>query len=244
MDAERESTAAMAAWGVVLGGKKIGARAVHISGGLDSTCPADCPLRLAGACYARALPAWRMRKAAGLDAGLGVTWTQACSEASVHVERGRADAIRLAVYGDVPSVAAAGGPGRRVDVAAIVAELGNRARPVWGYTHHGYGPCDAEALLCAGIVIRRSCEGLMGVDVIATASPGVPIATMLPSASASGPRTLTTLHGRPVIVCPEAHVRGHAKDCLSCGLCWKQPCVAVGVPAHGGGRKRADAITA
>ena len=64
-----------------------------------------------------------------------------------------------------------------------------------------------------------------------------PVTTVLPSTQLTN---TTTPKGRKVVVCP-AVIKDDV-SCQSCGLCARLRDAIVGFPAHGNGKKKADAV--
>jgi len=134
--------------------------------------------------------------------------------------------------------------GGRID-ADLVASLAdaNKGKRGFTYTHHNVIQSEANRATVAaanadGFTINLSGNNLRHADALADLQAG-PVVVVLPS-SVQGKAEIATPKGRKVVVCPATY--RDDTSCASCGLCAvRDRKVMVGFPAHGTGKRKADA---
>lgn len=198
------------------------------------TCPDACPLRNNG-CYAGGGPlAIYWRKVTEGKAGV------AFADFVKQVARLPKGILwRHNQAGDLA--------GNRVQIdAQALSDLVRANKGKRGFTYTHYNPKvagNADAIRDAnaqGFTINLSGNSLAHADALADADCG-PVVTILP-ADMTGKRVISTPKGRKVVVCPATY--RDDVSCASCGLCAiSKRNTIVGFPAHGNGKRKADAIS-
>ena len=235
------------------GNKKVGK--IPVSTTSASTCPAICPFNHAneGGCYANAGPL-AMHWAKVTDGNRGDTFQVFLGKVSA-MPRGQL--WRHNQAGDLP------GNGDKLDADACVDLcLANAGKRGWTYTHYDVLDSDYNAnvvkhMVMNGFVVNLSGNNLNHADKLADLDIA-PVTTVLPieyeRTSAKGEwtetlaeykqridiRNVTTPSGRKVTVCPATYMDD--VSCEDCQLCARLRDAIVGFPAHGSGKKKADAI--
>lgn len=196
------------------------------------SCPASCGMR--GACYAMCGPLamhWRKLddRTRGCDLSEFVNQIKSLPEGQLW---------RCNQAGDLP------GANDQIDPIAfgqiVTANHGKRG---FTYTHYPMNADNAAQIKLAndnGFTVNLSADNLEHADRLASLGIG-PVAVVLPSSAAEGPKVIKTPAGRNVLICPAA--RSDNFTCANCGLC----AVAtrktiVGLPAHGTKVKTANQI--
>jgi len=214
------------------GNKKVGK--IPVSTTTAATCPDVCPFNHAneGGCYANAGPL-AMHWAKVTDGSRGDTWQVFLGK----VASMKADTLwRHNQAGDLA------GNGKRLDAKAnMELAQANTGKRGWTYTHYDvlsskHNANVVEQMNGMGFVVNLSGNNLAHADKLADLGIA-PVTTVLP---ANQMTNTTTPSGRKVVVCP-AVVRDDV-SCESCGLCARMRDAIVGFPAHGNGKKKADAI--
>ena len=212
--------------------KKVGK--IPVSTTSASTCPAICPFNHAnaGGCYANAGPL-AMHWAKVTDGNRGDAWQVFIGK----VSNMKADTLwRHNQAGDLA------GDGKRLDATAnFQLSEANKGKRGWTYTHYDVLSDDhnanvVEQMVKDGFVVNLSGNNLAHADDLY--DKGIaPVTTVLPSTQLTN---TTTPKGRKVVVCP-AVIKDDV-SCQSCGLCARLRDAIVGFPAHGNGKKKADAV--
>jgi hypothetical protein len=134
------------------------------------------------------------------------------------------------------------GDGKRLDATAnFQLSEANKGKRGWTYTHYDVLSDDhnanvVEQMVKDGFVVNLSGNNLAHADDLY--DKGIaPVTTVLPSTQLTN---TTTPKGRKVVVCP-AVIKDDV-SCQSCGLCARLRDAIVGFPAHGNGKKKADAV--
>ena len=199
-----------------------------------STCPAICPFNHAneGGCYANAGPL-AMHWAKVTDGNRGDTWSVFTGKIA-NLKEGQL--WRHNQAGDLP------GDGDTLDTKACMelAEA-NTGKRGWTYTHYdvcenGLNRAVVKQMNGMGFVVNLSGNNLAHADDLYDLSIA-PVTTVLPSDQMTN---TVTPKGRKVVVCP-AVVKDDV-SCEDCQLCARLRDAIVGFPAHGNGKKKADAI--
>lgn len=209
------------------------------------TCAPSCPFAGNG-CYAESGPLaflWSSMSKAGPNAEFKngratmrtTDWNGLCGSVAALP----ADTLwRHNQAGDLPH------NGGKLD-AGMIGQLvdANDGKRGFTYTHHNVTQsAENRAVVSdansAGFTINLSGNNLPHADALADLNAG-PVVVVLPS-SVQGKADIATPKGRKVVVCPATY-----KDdvsCATCGLCAvRDRKVIVGFPAHGTGKKKADA---
>lgn len=213
---------------------------IPVSTSNKATCPAACPLKETGACYAKHGPLGMLWSA--IDNGNtkrgAITW-------DVLIDRVKALPLdqlwRHNQAGDLP------GEGDEIDCNALVdlvaANSGKRGftythKPVEGYETVPMNNRDAIRHANAnGFTVNLSADNLSEADDLKALNIG-PVVTVLPR---EAPAVTYTPKGHKVVVCP-AQQRDDV-TCKTCGLCAiSTRDVIIGFLAHGVSAKRAEAI--
>jgi len=212
--------------------KKVGK--IPVSTTTASTCPDVCPFNHAneGGCYANAGPlAMHWQKVTAGERG--DTWQVFLGK----VRNMKADTLwRHNQAGDLA------GDGDTLDTKAnIELAQANEGKRGWTYTHYdvldnGLNRAVVKQMNGMGFVVNLSGNNLAHADRLADLGIA-PVTTVLP---ANQMTNTTTPSGRKVVVCPA--VVHDDVSCESCGLCARMRDAIVGFPAHGNGKKKADAI--
>jgi hypothetical protein len=214
------------------GNKKVGK--IPVSTTSASTCPAICPFNHAneGGCYANAGPL-AMHWAKVTDGNRGDTWPVFTGKIA-NLKEGQL--WRHNQAGDLP------GDGDTLDTKACMelAEA-NTGKRGWTYTHYdvcenGLNRAVVKQMNGMGFVVNLSGNNLAHADDLYDLGIG-PVTTVLPSDQLTN---TVTPKGRKVVVCP-AVVKDDV-SCEDCQLCARLRDAIVGFPAHGNGKKKADAI--
>lgn len=218
----------------VSGNSKTGPIPVSITAA--STCPASCPLRDGGGCYAESgYVAIHWRRVTSGERG--TDWEMFCRQVAA-LPRGQL--WRHNQAGDLPGV------GDAVD-AAELAELvrANRGRSGFTYTHKPMDvPGNAEAVRAAnegGFTVNLSADDLAEADRLSDLGIAPVVAVLPEEVDGASARSLRTPAGRTVTVCP-ATWRDDV-TCARCGICQRADRgTVVGFPAHGARKRRASAV--
>ncbi len=212
--------------------KKVGK--IPVSTTSASTCPAICPFNHAneGGCYANAGPL-AMHWAKVTDGNRGDTFQVFLGKVSA-MPKGQL--WRHNQAGDLP------GNGDKLDAEACVDLcLANAGKRGWTYTHYDvlgnhHNANVVEHMNMNGFVVNLSGNNLAHADDLYDLGIA-PVTTVLPSDQLTN---TVTPKGRKVVVCP-AVVKDDV-SCEDCQLCARLRDAIVGFPAHGNGKKKADAV--
>ena len=212
--------------------KKVGK--IPVSTTSASTCPAICPFNHAneGGCYANAGPL-AMHWAKVTDGNRGDTWSVFTGKIA-NLKDGQL--WRHNQAGDLP------GNGDKLDATACFQlSEANKGKRGWTYTHYDVLNSKQNASVVQqmngdGFVVNLSGNNLAHADDLYDLGIG-PVTTVLPSDQMTN---TVTPKGRKVVVCP-AVVKDDV-SCEDCQLCARLRDAIVGFPAHGNGKKKADAI--
>lgn len=195
------------------------------------TCPDDCPFKKNG-CYADGGPL-AMHWAKVTDRQRGDTFQVFLGKISA-LPKGQL--WRHNQAGDLP------GKDGMLDAEACFklseASIGKRG---FTYTHYDVLNREGNALVIQdmvadGFVVNLSGNSLDHADKLADLDIA-PVTTVLPSDQMTN---TVTPAGRKVVVCPA--VTRDDVSCEDCQLCARLRDVIVGFPAHGNGKKKADAV--
>lgn len=199
-----------------------------------STCPAVCPFNHAneGGCYANAGPL-AMHWAKVTDGNRGDTWPVFIGK----IANMKAGTLwRHNQAGDLP------GDGNTLDTKSCMelAEA-NTGKRGWTYTHYdvcenGLNRAVVKQMNGMGFVVNLSGNNLAHADDLYDLGIA-PVTTVLPSDQMTN---TVTPKGRKVVVCP-AVVKDDV-SCEDCQLCARLRDAIIGFPAHGNGKKKADAV--
>lgn len=209
--------------------KKVGK--IPVSTTSASTCPDDCPFKKDG-CYADGGPL-AMHWAKVTSGERGVTWPIFIG----FIRNLLPDTLwRHNQAGDLP------GDGDTLDATACF-ELSeaNKGKRGWTYTHYDvlnnkHNANVVQQMVRDGFVVNLSGNNLAHADDLYDTRVA-PVTTVLPSDQMTN---TVTPKGRKVVVCP-AVVKDDV-SCEDCQLCARLRDAIVGFPAHGNGKKKADAI--
>ena len=212
--------------------KKVGK--IPVSTTSASTCPAICPFNHAneGGCYANAGPL-AMHWAKVTDGNRGDTWSVFTGKIA-NLKDGQL--WRHNQAGDLA------GDGKRLDAKAnFQLSEANKGKRGWTYTHYDvindkHNANVVQQMNGDGFVVNLSGNNLAHADDLYDLRIG-PVTTVLPSDQMTN---TVTPKGRKVVVCP-AVVKDDV-SCEDCQLCARLRDAIVGFPAHGNGKKKADAI--
>lgn len=225
---------------------------IPVSTSSADTCPDDCPFKGNG-CYAYGYP-------------LKGHWDKVTDRQrgdTFQVFLGKISALpkgqlwRHNQAGDLP-----GSNGKLDADACVDLCLANAGKRGWTYTHYNVLDSDYNAnvvkhMVMNGFVVNLSGNSLDHADKLADLDIA-PVTTVLPieyeRTSAKGEwtetlaeykqridiRNVTTPSGRKVTVCPATYMDD--VSCETCQLCARLRDVIVGFPAHGNGKKKADAV--
>ena len=225
---------------------------IPVSTSSADTCPDDCPFKGNG-CYAYGYP-------------LKGHWDKVTDRQrgdTFQVFLGKISALpkgqlwRHNQAGDLP-----GSNGKLDAIACVDLCLANAGKRGWTYTHYNVLDSDYNAnvvkhMVMNGFVVNLSGNSLDHADKLADLDIA-PVTTVLPieyeRTSAKGEwtetlaeykqridiRNVTTPSGRKVTVCPATYMDD--VSCETCQLCARLRDVIVGFPAHGNGKKKADAV--
>ena len=233
--------------------KKVGK--IPVSTTTAATCPSVCPFNHAneGGCYANAGPL-AMHWAKVSEGQRGDTWSVFIGK----VANMKADTLwRHNQAGDLP------GDGKLLDAQAnFQLSEANKGKRGWTYTHYDVLNYEGNALIVQemvadGFVVNLSGNNLAHADAlydlgIAPVTTVMPIEYERKSVKGEWTETLAeykarvdvsnikTGAGRKVTVCPATYMDD--VSCESCGLCARLRDTIVGFPAHGNGKKKADAV--
>lgn len=209
------------------GNAKIGP--IPVSTSSAETCPAACPFRDGGGCYADYGPLsihWRK-----ISAGQrGSAWSEFCKM----IERLPFGQLwRHNQAGDLP------GKSNRIDRRKlrqlVKANVGKRG---WTYTHKPLTPTNIEAIRHAnenGFTVNISANSAVDAAKIVLENPGLPVVCVLPSDTSD---KVQAVDGVRVVTCP-ATLRDIT--CEECKLCQRsERDFVIGFPAHGSGKKKAE----
>jgi len=204
---------------------------IPVSTSSADTCPDDCPFKGNG-CYAYGYP-------------LKGHWDKVTDRQrgdTFQVFLGKISALpkgqlwRHNQAGDLP------GKDGMLDAEACFklseASIGKRG---FTYTHYDVLNREGNALIIQdmiadGFVVNLSGNSLDHADKLADLDIA-PVTTVLPSDQMTN---TVTPAGRKVVVCPA--VTRDDVSCEDCQLCARLRDVIVGFPAHGNGKKKADAV--
>jgi hypothetical protein len=198
------------------------------------TCPSVCPFNHAneGGCYANAGPL-AMHWAKVTDGNRGDTWSVFVGKIA-NLKEGQL--WRHNQAGDLA------GDGKRLDAKAnFQLSEANKGKRGWTYTHYDvlnskHNANVVQQMNGDGFVVNLSGNNLAHADDLYDLGIA-PVTTVLPSDQLTN---TTTPKGRKVVVCP-AVVKDDV-SCEDCGLCARLRDAIVGFPAHGTGKKKADAV--
>ena len=195
------------------------------------TCPDDCPFKKNG-CYADGGPL-AMHWAKVTDRQRGDTFQVFLGKVSA-LPKGQL--WRHNQAGDLP-----GSNGKLDADACVDLCLANAGKRGWTYTHYNVLDNDYNAnvvkhMVMNGFVVNLSGNSLDHADKLADLDIA-PVTTVLPSDQMTN---TVTPAGRKVVVCPA--VTRDDVSCEDCQLCARLRDVIVGFPAHGNGKKKADAV--
>ena len=212
--------------------KKVGK--IPVSTTSASTCPAVCPFNHAneGGCYANAGPL-AMHWAKVTDGNRGDTWSVFTGKIA-NLKDGQL--WRHNQAGDLA------GDGKRLDAKAnFQLSEDNKGKRGWTYTHYDvlnskHNASVVQQMNGDGFVVNLSGNNLAHADDLYDLGIA-PVTTVLPSDQMTN---TVTPKGRKVVVCP-AVVKDDV-SCEDCQLCARLRDAIVGFPAHGNGKKKADAI--
>lgn len=204
---------------------------IPVSTSTADTCPTACPFNSGNGCYAASGP-------------LALHWAK--------VTRGDAggsfdtflDQIRALPDGQLWRHNQAGdltGDGKHLDGEKVWAlARANDGKRGFTYTHYdprdGFNGQVISEANRRGFTVNLSANDLTHADTLADTNTG-PVVVVLP---ADATQNTMTPAGRKVVVCP-ATIRDDV-SCATCGLCARLRDAIVGFPAHGTGKKKADAI--
>ena len=212
--------------------KKVGK--IPVSTTSASTCPAICPFNHAneGGCYANAGPL-AMHWAKVTDGNRGDTWSVFTGKIA-NLKEGQL--WRHNQAGDWA------GDGNTLDAKAnFQLSEANKGKRGWTYTHYDvinnkHNANVVEQMVRDGFVVNLSGNNLTHADELYDTRVA-PVTTVLPSDQMTN---TVTPKGRKVVVCP-AVVKDDV-SCEDCQLCARLRDAIVGFPAHGNGKKKADAV--
>lgn len=212
--------------------KKVGK--IPVSTTSASTCPAICPFNHAneGGCYANAGPL-AMHWAKVTDGNRGDTWPVFIGKIA-NMKAGQL--WRHNQAGDLA------GDGNTLDAKAnFQLSEANKGKHGWTYTHYDvinnrHNANVVQQMVRDGFVVNLSGNNLAHADDLYDTCVA-PVTTVLPSDQMTN---TVTPKGRKVVVCP-AVVKDDV-SCEDCKLCARMRDVIVGFPAHGNGKKKADAV--
>ena len=204
---------------------------IPVSTSSADTCPDDCPFKGNG-CYAYGYP-------------LKGHWDKVTDRQrgdTFQVFLGKISALpkgqlwRHNQAGDLP-----GSNGKLDAIACVDLCLANAGKRGWTYTHYNVLDSDYNAnvvkhMVMNGFVVNLSGNSLDHADKLADLDIA-PVTTVLPSDQMTN---TVTPAGRKVVVCPA--VTRDDVSCEDCQLCARLRDVIVGFPAHGNGKKKADAV--
>ena len=225
---------------------------IPVSTSSADTCPDDCPFKKNG-CYADGGPL-AMHWAKVTDRQRGDTFQVFLGKVSA-LPKGQL--WRHNQAGDLP-----GSNGKLDADACVDLCLANAGKRGWTYTHYNVLDSDYNAnvvkhMVMNGFVVNLSGNSLDHADKLADLDIA-PVTTVLPieyeRTSAKGEwtetlaeykqridiRNVTTPSGRKVTVCPATYMDD--VSCETCQLCARLRDAIVGFPAHGNGKKKADAV--
>lgn len=204
---------------------------IPVSTSSADTCPDDCPFKGNG-CYAYGYP-------------LKGHWDKVTDRQrgdTFQVFLGKIAALpkgqlwRHNQAGDLP-----GSNGKLDADACVDLCLANAGKRGWTYTHYNvldndYNSNVVKHMVMNGFVVNLSGNSLDHADKLADLGIA-PVTTVLPSDQMTN---TVTPAGRKVVVCPA--VTKDDVSCEDCQLCARLRDVIVGFPAHGNGKKKADAV--
>ena len=199
-----------------------------------ATCPDICPFNHAnaGGCYANAGPL-AMHWAKVTSGERGDTW---------QVFLGKITNLRDGQLWRHNQAGDLAGDGKRLDAKAnMELAQANTGKRGWTYTHYDvlrnkHNANVVEQMNGMGFVVNLSGNNLAHADDLYDMGIA-PVTTVLPSDQLTN---TVTPKGRKVVVCP-AVVKDDV-SCKSCGLCARLRDAIIGFPAHGNGKKKADAV--
>jgi hypothetical protein len=206
---------------------------IPVSTSTAETCPTVCPFNHmnAGGCYAATGPlALHWRKVTEGKAGTSFDRFLAQVAALPDGQLWRHNAA-----GDLP------GQGDDLDIMALSQLIqANRGKRGFAYTHKPLNDGHEQDMIAIanrnGFTINLSANNLSHADELAQLAIA-PVVCVLP---ADATENTTTPQGRKVVVCPAT--QRDDVSCATCGLCARLRDAIVGFPAHGNGKKKADAI--
>jgi len=213
---------------LVSGNLKIGKLPVSTSSA--DTCPAACPFRAGGGCYADYGPLqihWKK-----ISAGQrGSSWGEFCR---MIADLPMGQAWRHNQAGDLP------GRSNRIDRAKlrqlVKANAGKRG---WTYTHKPLTETNVRAIREAnagGFTVNVSANDATHAASVKRDYPDLPVACVLPADTTA---KVQTADGVRIVTCP-ATLRDDV-TCEKCLLCQRSDRdYVIGFPAHGSGRKKAE----
>ena len=206
---------------------------IPVSTSTALTCPTSCPFNHAnrGGCYAEFGPLalfWHK-----VTAGeTGSDWSDFCDSIAALPD---GQLWRHNQAGDLP------GAGDTLDITAfdqlVTANQGKRG---FTYTHKPLATqAERDAIAHAnasGFTVNLSANTLAHADELAALGIA-PVVAVVPIDQT---QNTVTPAGRKVVICPAT--QRDDVSCASCGLCARLRDAIVGFPAHGPGKKRAQAV--
>ena len=204
---------------------------IPVSTSSADTCPDDCPFKDNG-CYADGYP-------------LKGHWDKVTKK-----ERGDTFQVFLGKVSVMPEGQLwrhnqagdlAGSNGKLDAKANFQLSEANKGKRGWTYTHYDvlnikHNANVVEQMVGDGFVVNLSGNSLDHADKLADLDIA-PVTTVLPSDQMTN---TVTPAGRKVVVCPA--VTRDDISCEDCQLCARLRDVIIGFPAHGNGKKKADAV--
>ena len=212
----------------VSGNAKIGP--IPVSTSSADTCPAACPFRAGGGCYADYGPLtihWRK-----ISAGQrGASW----GEFVAMIDRlPVGQPWRHNQAGDLP------GKSNRIDRAKLRSLVrANTGKRGWTYTHKPLTEANVRAIREAndnGFCVNVSANDIAHAVSVKQEFPGLPVACVLPADTVA---KVQTVDGVRIVTCPATLRDG--VTCADCMLCQRADRdFVIGFPAHGSGKKKAE----
>jgi len=207
---------------------------IPVSTTTSATCPSVCPFNHAneGGCYANAGPL-AMHWAKVSEGHRGDTWSVFIGKVANMMD---GQLWRHNQAGDLP------GNGYTLDATSCFQlSEANKGKRGWSYTHYDVLSSKHNANVVQqmngdGFVVNLSGNNLAHADDLYDLGIA-PVTTVLPSDQMTN---TVTPKGRKVVVCP-AVVKDDV-SCEDCQLCARLRDAIVGFPAHGNGKKKADAV--
>lgn len=195
-----------------------------------TTCPNACSFKGNG-CYAASGPLALHWKAV-TQAQRGTSWDDFVAQIAQLPE---GQLWRHNQAGDLP------GDGQHIDAQALMALVqANQGKRGFTYTHYVPTEGNNARIIAhanrAGFTVNLSADTLAQADDLVALDAG-PVVVVVPSDTSAN---LETPAGHKVVLCPAT--QRDDVSCASCQLCQRQRSTIVGFPAHGTGKKKADAV--